>query len=365
MKQSSIRLKTWAPLVLIAALAVVAAGAIYAGGDSEDGGKAFLGVHIEEETAHTDGGARVTRVVTDSAAAEAGFREGDIIQSVDGEPVRGPRGLGARLGDREPGDQVTITVNRDGQDLRLDVELGDQSDALDLHFGHDWDSGKWEEFGERWAEHGEHWAEYGEHWAEWGEQFGERMEQLGERLGERFGDAENWQHYSHSFGGAHRPRLGVQLVEPTAELREHLGSDGSSGVLVAKVIEETPAEEAGIEVGDLIVAVDGDEISDAGDLVRALRERAGQQFDVDVIRDGRSVSVDVILPEEEDDADGPNVFFFAPRAPEAPAVFVMPAPVVPIAPVAPLFPVPPAAPTPPRPPKAAPVVVANHLLDSV
>ena len=190
------------------------------------------------------------------------------------------------------------------------------------------------------------------------------MEELGERLGERFGDVDQWQHYSHSYGGSHRPLLGVQLVEPTAELREHLGSDGSSGVLVAKVIEETPAEEAGIEVGDLIVAVGGDEISDAGDLVRALRERSGEQFYIEVIRDGRSVSVGVALPEKED-VDGPNAFFFAPRAPEAPAVFVMPAPVVPIAPVVPLFPPPPAAPAPPHPPKAAPVVVADHLLDSV
>ena len=61
------------------------------------------------------------------------------------------------------------------------------------------------------------------------------------------------------------------------------------------------AEEAGVEVGDLIVAVESESIEDVGDLRRALRERDGQTFGLEVIRDGRPLSLTVTLPEREDD----------------------------------------------------------------
>ena len=98
-----------------------------------------------------------------------------------------------------------------------------------------------------------------------------------------------------------RPRLGVQLTETTPELREHLGGSADAGVLVSKVIKGTAAADAGIEVGDLIVDVDGDEISSTNDLRRALAERDGEVFDIEVIRDGRSMRLSVTLeaPDEE------------------------------------------------------------------
>jgi C-terminal processing protease CtpA/Prc len=99
---------------------------------------------------------------------------------------------------------------------------------------------------------------------------------------------------------SHRPMLGVQLVEATPELREHMGSDSEAGVLVSKVLPDMPAEEAGVEVGDLIVGVDGENIEDAGDLISALRKKAGETIRVEVIRDGRPVSLDVFLPEREE-----------------------------------------------------------------
>jgi hypothetical protein len=133
------------------------------------------------------------------------------------------------------------------------------------------------------------------------------MGQLGERLGERFADPDVWGR-SWSFRQRSRPRLGVQLVQPTPELREHLGGDGEVGLLVSKVIADTPAEEAGIRVGDLIVAVDGEEIAGTGELRRALRERVGETFPIDVVRDGRPAVITVTLPEEDDEDVGPRAW---------------------------------------------------------
>ncbi len=95
--------------------------------------------------------------------------------------------------------------------------------------------------------------------------------------------------------------LGVQIATSTSELLEHLGSPDGNGVLVSKVISGSPADEAGLQVGDVIVSVDGREIDGAGDVGRALRAQAGQSVDVEVIRDGNSLSLQVNIPGEEKD----------------------------------------------------------------
>jgi S1-C subfamily serine protease len=80
-------------------------------------------------------GILVMNVVERSGAEIAGFRPtrrdargrwmlGDIIVAVDGEPVRSSSELGLRLEPFEPGEEVTVTVDRDGRRLDLDVVLG-------------------------------------------------------------------------------------------------------------------------------------------------------------------------------------------------------------------------------------------------
>lgn len=329
----AIQVAGWLIAISIVGLAI-ATGVILAGADSPPrDGRPFLGVSIEEETGDPEGGARVTAVVPDSAAERAGIRAGDVIRSVDGQVVRGPRGLVTRLEDRRPGDRVTVSVLRDGSEIGLDAELGEKPA---------WDPERWAEFGQRWAEHGNRWAEQGEKWAEWGERFGEHMAQLGERFAE-----------GHPFAlrAGSRPLLGVQLVEPTPELRRHLGGDESSGVLVSRVLAGMPAEDAGIAVGDLIVAVEDHAVSDSRDLARALGERTGRTFAVEVIRAGRRLALDVRLPDSPA-PDSQSSLFLPPPAPPAPPALRMrwygPPPPAPPAPVAPrpmlALPAPPAPP---------------------
>jgi len=98
-----------------------------------------------------------------------------------------------------------------------------------------------------------------------------------------------------------RPKLGVQLVQVTPELREHLGSTAEAGVLVSKVLPGTPAEDGGILVGDLIVAVDGESIEGTAALVHALTDKDNQTIEVEVIRDGRSRRFDVVIPAADED----------------------------------------------------------------
>ena len=82
----------------------------------------FLGVGLAERT---DGGAGaiIADVQPDSPAADAGIREGDLVLSVDGEPINGQTGLVAAIRDRSPGDVVEIEVSRDGVRETLSATL--------------------------------------------------------------------------------------------------------------------------------------------------------------------------------------------------------------------------------------------------
>ena len=88
---------------------------------------AFLGVTMEEETEHEEGGARINSVVEGSPAEAAGLQEGDIVIGFGKDKIRGPVSLTKKIRDREPGDQVEITVLRDGRKRTFDIELGERS----------------------------------------------------------------------------------------------------------------------------------------------------------------------------------------------------------------------------------------------
>ncbi len=71
-----------------------------------------------------DSGALVERVVPGSAAQEAGVHTGDIITALGDAEVRSYGDLLGALRDHEPGDTVTLTVFRNGEETQLEVTLG-------------------------------------------------------------------------------------------------------------------------------------------------------------------------------------------------------------------------------------------------
>ena len=92
-----------------------------------EGGGAYLGVRLTEETDHPEGGARITHVVDETPAAEAGLEAGDVVVEFDGETIRGPLALTRRIHERAPGDRVPLRVLRDGREQNVEVELGKRS----------------------------------------------------------------------------------------------------------------------------------------------------------------------------------------------------------------------------------------------
>jgi putative serine protease PepD len=81
----------------------------------------FLGV---TSAPHPSGGAEIHGVTPGGPAAGAGLHAGDVITGVDGAPIRDPDDLSQAVSGLEPGDEVEIEVERDGQTRTFDVELG-------------------------------------------------------------------------------------------------------------------------------------------------------------------------------------------------------------------------------------------------
>ena len=68
--------------------------------------------------------AQVETVVTGSPAERSGIRAGDSIVAVDGQALSPARGLAQIIAGHKPGDQVTLTLIRGGQEIKVQVTLG-------------------------------------------------------------------------------------------------------------------------------------------------------------------------------------------------------------------------------------------------
>jgi S1-C subfamily serine protease len=71
-----------------------------------------------------DGGVVVVAVQPGSAADTAGMLEGDVITAVDGETIDAPEELAATIASSQPGDEIEVTIDRDGDEQVLTVALG-------------------------------------------------------------------------------------------------------------------------------------------------------------------------------------------------------------------------------------------------
>ena len=98
-----------------------------------------------------------------------------------------------------------------------------------------------------------------------------------------------------------RPWLGADGQPVDTDTAVHLGLDRPSGVLISRVRDGSPAAEAGLEVGDVVLSVDGRPVNDNG----ALRYRiatlpVGERTGLEVVRGGETLNITVMaaLPAE-------------------------------------------------------------------
>ena len=117
-----------------------------------------------------------------------------------------------------------------------------------------------------------------------------------------------------------RGRLGVRVEKLSSEMGEALGVTGNKGVVVLEVIEDTPAQKAGLRAGDVILEVGGREVADRDDLTKALAEHEGR-VDIVLTRKGARRTVQADLPTRSEPKSyrwesGPGEKTFTFRIPE-------------------------------------------------
>ena len=101
------------------------------------------------------------------------------------------------------------------------------------------------------------------------------------------------------FGEVKRGLLGVSISDFNAESAKAFGIEGTAeGALVQEVADGSAAEKAGIEVGDVILSVDGQRIKSASDLRNTVGlKRSGDSVRVEVLRDGKRRQITALLSE--------------------------------------------------------------------
>ncbi len=99
-----------------------------------------------------------------------------------------------------------------------------------------------------------------------------------------------------------RPWVGIGLQDITSDLMKFFNLKEKEGALISQVYAGSPAEKAGLKVGDVVAEVDGAKIKNSQDVVReVLKKKVGQKVNFVVLREGKRLEISVTtaqMPEK-------------------------------------------------------------------
>ena len=96
--------------------------------------------------------------------------------------------------------------------------------------------------------------------------------------------------------------IGVQIQSVTPDVADAIGLDHPRGALVAHVGEGSPADQAGIETGDIITGISSRDVSDPKDLSRDVADVSpGTKQTLTILRKGRSIEIPVTVGQNRDE----------------------------------------------------------------
>ena len=115
-------------------------------------------------------------------------------------------------------------------------------------------------------------------------------------------------------GSVTRGWIGVEPQDVTPEIAESFGLEQKSGAIVAGVLKNGPADRAGIKPGDILVSVDGQDITDTTRLLNLIAQiKPGSNAKIHLVRKNREVDLDVMIgkrppppKQPADDSDDQN-----------------------------------------------------------
>ena len=281
-------------------------------------GKGWLGVSTQSTDADlkkgldlTQDGLLVNQVTRDSPADRAGLEKGDVILTYNSRSVTTPEQLRDLVRNTAPGRAVALGIWRDGARKSIDVKVGDVTDSGDddsfdapvppeppsppsppspkssvrIERGDEGDTRMWVDGRELTDD-----------------EIKDKLKDMKWKL--KGLDDDSWwngngMHMYMAPQARSRGRLGVRVDELDKDMADALGITAGKGALVREVVEDTPAQKAGIRAGDVIVKVGTSTVDDTDDLTRALRDSEGK-VSIDLLRKGARRTVSVDLPSRDE-----------------------------------------------------------------
>lgn len=100
-------------------------------------------------------------------------------------------------------------------------------------------------------------------------------------------------------GEVKRGRLGFSAQDLTPELAQAFGISRNKGVVVARVEKDSPADKADMQVGDVIVAVNGREVTSSAQVRNEIGLlRIGDRVEIDILRNGKARALKATLQDK-------------------------------------------------------------------
>lgn len=204
--------------------------------------KALLGVFTEK----TQEGARITSLSENSAAAEAGLQDGDIITMIDKRTIESPSNLSEVIGMYNPGDIITVTFLREGKEMTAKATLKENTNSFDF-------------------------SGYNFNW----------------------NDSSNGNPFVFDMAEETHGFLGVYL------------EDGDDAVVITGVEEGSAAEKAGLQEGDILLEINNNKMRSYDDVVDFMaKTKPGEKVSITYERAGKKKTTDAELKESN------NTYFF-------------------------------------------------------
>lgn len=101
-------------------------------------------------------------------------------------------------------------------------------------------------------------------------------------------------------GRVQRGRLGVYIQDLTPNLAQAFGIEANRGAVIAQVVPDSPAEEAGLREGDVVTAIDGEPVESAADLRNQVGLlQPGRTIELSVLRDGEQMTIDARIKAQQ------------------------------------------------------------------
>ena len=111
-----------------------------------------------------------------------------------------------------------------------------------------------------------------------------------------------------SNGEVSRGWLGVGIQDLNKDLKEYYGIKEGEGVLITQVFKGDPADKAGIQPKDIVLAVDGEKVDTSRALSRMIADKdVGEKVKIEILRNGKEKTVTVELAKRKDIPGGPEV----------------------------------------------------------